>query len=480
MLDPGETADISVRIKNFGDQTATNVSGTLRTSSPDITINDNYGYWGTIAPSDSVENTANPFNVTANGSSSAGTVVDFELEVTDTDRYTDTLYFSIIIGGEGFDYVTHDCGNVKLSVTRYGTFGYMSAFAPNPGDGFCYPTTSNSHLFIGTFAAGNSAAYCVDRFFKGGTDDDDWHTTGIPDGMVRMFEPGPDDWDEYATAHFDDAGHASPQGLVVEHHSWAWDDVNANDFVIVKFILRNEGSTTLSNLYAATFMDWDVGTATSNQGSSEAARNLTWIYQNTPYVGVAILDPPRTTTAANLSLVSHKVYVYPLNGLPDSVMIQFMDGTIQQPSTDTIYDWSACNSSGPFTLAPTDTFTAAFAILGGDNLSDLQENADTAYNRYWGNIGTEEWSTASLANISLYPAISHGKAFTIAYSMSVETPVRVKVYNTVGQLLKEQDFGRISGAGELKLNISHFAQGVYFAQIEYGNTKQTSKIIWLK
>ncbi len=161
-------------------------------------------------------------------------------------------------------------------------------------------------------------------------------------------------------------------------------------------------------------------------------------------------------------------------------MIKFMDGTIQQTTTDTIYDWSACNSSGPFTLAPTDTFTAAFAILGGDNLSDLQENADTAYNRYWGNIGTEEWNTASLANISLYPAISHGKAYTIAYSMSVETPVHVKVYNAVGQLLKEQDFGRISGAGELKLDISHFAQGVYFAQIEYGNTKQTSKIIWLK
>jgi len=481
ILDPGETADITVLLKNFGTQSGINVSGTLFSSASGVTINDNAGFWGTIAPSDSAENTADPFNVTVSSAVTMGTVVDFTLIVTANGGYLDTLGFSIVVGGEGLDYVTHDCGNVKFSVTRYGSLGYMSAFAPNPGDGFCYPATSLSHLFIGTLAVGRSSAYCLDRYFKGGTCDDDWQTTGIPDGGARMYEPGPYDWDEYATARFDDAGHPSGCGLVCEQWSWAWDDATANDFVIVRFNLRNEGSVTLSNLYAALFMDWDVGTATSNQGASDASRNLTWVYQSTPYVGVAILDPPRTTPAANLSMVSHLDYVYPLNGLPDSMMIKFMDGTISLPTTDTIYDWTACNSSGPFALAPSDTFVAAFAVLGGDNLTDLQNNADTAYNRYWGTIGTEEHKEETvLLNMMITPSITRDGNFTLSYNLRAEVPVTMKVYNTLGQMVQERNFGMCTGIGNEVFDLKAHAQGVYFVQVEAGNTKTTTKIILCK
>lgn len=410
-----------------------------------------------------------------------GSVANFTLIVSATGGYQDTLDFSLVIGGEGLDYVTHNCGNVKFSVTRYGSLGYMSAFAPNPGDGFCYPITSTSHLFIGTLAVGRSSAYCLDRYFKGGTCDDDWQTTTSPNGDARMFEPGPFDWDEYATARYDDSGHSLGCGLVCEQKSWAWDDPTANDFVITLFNLRNEGSVTLSSLYAALFMDWDVGLATSNQGASDASRNLTWIYQSTPYVGVAILDPPRTTPAANLAMVSHLVYVYPLNGLPDSMMMKFMNGTITQPITDTVYDWTACNSIGPFTLAPSDTFVAAFAVLGGDNLGDLQANADTAYNRYWGIIGAEEETSHAVGvNFKVYPSISHGDGVMLSYSLTQELPVMLKVYNSLGQLVETRDYGRCSGSGTMPLNLKNYAQGVYFVQIEAGDRIEKTKLILCK
>lgn len=467
-------------VKNYGTITATNVSGNLVCSSSYITINDNYGYWGSIAPSDSVENTGDPFNVTLSSSCPMGTVLDFTLPITADGGYANTLDFSIVVGELGNDYVTHDCGNVMFSLTRYGALGYMSAFAPNPGDGFTYPIASASHLFYGTFAAANAETYCVDRFFKGGTCDDDWHTTGIPDGTIRMYEPGPENFDEYTTARYDDSGHPSAKGLVIEQTSWAWDDATANDFVITVFNIHNDGGTTINDLYAALFMDWDVGVSTSNQGSSEAARNLTWIYQNTPYVGVAILDPPRTTPAANLALVSHQNYVYPLNGLPDSIMMRFMDGTIQQPSTDIIYDWSACNSAGPFTLNQSDTVVVAFAVLGGDNLSNLQENADTAYNRYWGIIGVEETKITTIPAINIHPAISFGQKFSLAYRFTVEIPLQLKIYNTLGQLVEEKDYGLRNGTGEIAFDLKALSQGVYFAKVEAGNTTKTTKIIWLK
>jgi hypothetical protein len=157
-----------------------------------------------------------------------------------------------------------------------------------------------------------------------------------------------------------------------------------------------------------------------------------------------------------------------------------MDGTIQQPSTDTIYDWTACNSTGPFTLMPQDTLVIAFAVLGGDNLSDLQANADTAYNRYWQVIGAEETSNLSISSLSIYPAISSGSPYSLSYNLIRKQPLRLKIYNTLGQLVKERNYGLCHGAGEVSFDLKSFAQGVYFVKVEAGNTTNTTKIIWLR
>jgi len=447
-----------------------------------ITINDGSGYWGDIASGDSVENTGDPYNISVNVSTPVGTSIEFSLPITADGGYEDTLNFSLTVGTPGLDFATHDCGNVKFTVTRYGALGFMGSASGSPGVGFIYPISGPNHLYYGGFAAGNSASYCVDRYYEQNSQDDtDWNTTTSPDGMVRMYEPGPNNLDEYTTARYDDSGHPSPKGLVCEQYSWAWDDATANDFVIMKFVLRNEGTTTLSNVYAAVFMDWDIGSSpTSNQGSSETARNLTWMYYTTPFVGVEILDPPRSTPAANLALIDHATYVYPNGGLPDNIQIQFMDGSIVNPSSDRAYDWSTCNSVGPFTLTPGDTRVVAFAVLGGDNLNDLKANADTAYSRYY-SLGVKEvCSQMSALGVKLSPSISHNRPFTLQYSFAEETSVQVKIYDVLGRLVKNKNYGRLNGAGELSFSLRSFAQGVYFAKIEIGNKIQSSKIIWLK
>jgi hypothetical protein len=311
------------------------------------------------------------------------------------------------------------------------------------GEGFCYPISSSSQLYYGGWAAGNSASYVVDRYYEStDADDTDWETTASPDGMVRMYEPGPNNFDEYTTARYDDAGHPTPAGMVCDQYTWAWDDATANDFVIMKFVLINEGSSTLSDLYGAVFMDWDIGSSSSNYGSSEAARNLTWMYATTPYVGVATLDPPRdsATSNANLALIDHALYVYPYGGLPDNIQIQFMDGTIQNASSNRPYDWSTCNSAGPFTLDPDAAKVVAFAIVGGDNLTDLQANADTAYNRYWNWPGIEEeGGLASLPMKTLlgimYPNPGM-RVMNIRYQVAGVSDVSLCVYDAAGRLVR--------------------------------------------
>ncbi len=478
-LDPGETADLVVTLKNEGGQDAEGINSVLRESSTYITVNDSLASFGDIPVDSLKDNASNPYSVTADASTPIGTNVNFSIHVTGASGYSCDISFDLVIGTDGFDYVTHDCGNVKFSVTRYGALGYMSS-SGSPGDGFCYPKTSSSQLYYGSFCTGTDSTYVVDRYYEAGQDDTDWRTTTSPDGMVRLYEPGPLEFDEFTTARYDDSGHPSARSLVCEQYSWAWDESTADDFVIMKFMLTNDGTTTISDLYAAIIMDWDIGDFSSNQGGSEVLRNLTWMYEATPYVGVAILDPPRSVPAANLALIDHDIYVYPYGGLPDHVQIQFMDGTIQNASSDRPADWSTCTSAGPFTLEPAEVITAAFAILGGDNLSDLQANADTAFERYW-NEGIEQQSfSLTTTGIRLYPVISHARPYTIHYSLAQETPMQVKVYDAVGRLIEKRSYEHVSGTGEILLNLRSCAQGVYFVRIEAGEIMQTSKIIWLR
>ena len=479
ILDPGESGGIVCYIKNNGQEPATNTTGTLRTTDTYITISDSTTNYGTIAAGDSADNSGDPFQVSVSSSCPVGHQVSFDLYVVCAESSW-TRNFTLTIGEPGLDWVSHDCGNVKFTITRYGALGFMESDQIN-GDGFYYPISGANHLFYGGFAVGTDANYVVDRYYESGSDDTDWETTTSPDGMVRMQEPGPDNRDEYATAIYDDSNHPSPKGLVCEQYSWAWDDPTANDFVIMKFVLRNEGSTTINNLYAAVFMDWDIGNSSNNQGSSEAARNLTWMYESTPYVGVEILDPPRSTPAANLALIDHAQYVYPYSGLPDNIQIQFMDGSIQNSSSDRPYDWSTCNSVGPFTLVPGGAVVVAFAVLGGDNLSDLQANADTAYNRYWNWPGVEEQKPkAGLKRLRLSPVIASHSPFTIDYNLMNETQLNVEVYDVTGRLIINKNYGRVRGSGNVQLGLEQTAQGIYFIKLQAGNYICVEKVVWLK
>lgn len=371
------------------------------------------------------------------------------------------------------DYATHDCGNVKLGITSYGMIG-------NPDAGFHYPQTSPDYLFCGSFVAGNGADYVVDRYYAS----EDWQEVS----SIVMYEPGPFS-DEYATATYSDSGYPTPKGFIIAQYSIAWSAPTAGDFVIMRFIMHNTGNESINNIYAAVFMDFDFSGGSSDQGSSDTTRNLTWMYYSTPYCGVAILEPRRDIPAANLALIDPAVYVYPYGDLPDNIKIKFMDGTIQNPSSNRPYDWSTCNSAGPFTIAPGDSAVAAFAIIGGDNLNDLKVNADTAYNRYWQVYGIKEISSGSPiknSGLLVYPNPFREK-LAIRYRDVTETEreISLKIYSATGRLIKKlnkltiKPFNHIIWYGDDYLG-RKVPAGVYFVRFKAGDYKKVEMVILLR
>jgi hypothetical protein len=97
VLDPGETCDLVVTIENEGGATASSVTSTLMCASPYITINDASGNYGTINPGNQANNSSDPYNVTASGTTPTGTMVNFQVELV-SGVYCDTVDFDLVVG----------------------------------------------------------------------------------------------------------------------------------------------------------------------------------------------------------------------------------------------------------------------------------------------------------------------------------------------------------------------------------------------
>ncbi|MGB3479605.1 MAG: C25 family cysteine peptidase [bacterium] len=97
VLDPGETADLFITIKNQGNCTAESVTAWISCSSPYIVINDGGGYFGSIEHDSIADNAADPFNLTASGSTPIGTEAYIE-GILYAGSFIDTLNFTIQIG----------------------------------------------------------------------------------------------------------------------------------------------------------------------------------------------------------------------------------------------------------------------------------------------------------------------------------------------------------------------------------------------
>jgi hypothetical protein len=96
-MDPGETVDLITLVRNYG-TAASNVSGTLTSSDPYITIHNGSSAFGNIASGDTASNTSDPFSVEAASGAPTGHMADFMLVADAQGGTSDTSYFSVCIG----------------------------------------------------------------------------------------------------------------------------------------------------------------------------------------------------------------------------------------------------------------------------------------------------------------------------------------------------------------------------------------------
>jgi len=97
IIDPGETANFTVTLRNRGHEPFDSSRAVLRVASPYISIIDSLSLYPPINPNDTVNNLIDRFVITADGSAPIGAVADFALELT-SPQGADTFSFSLVIG----------------------------------------------------------------------------------------------------------------------------------------------------------------------------------------------------------------------------------------------------------------------------------------------------------------------------------------------------------------------------------------------
>jgi hypothetical protein len=99
LLEPGESAELTVTLKNTGSADAVNISGVLSEYDTYVSISDANGTFGLLDALTGVgDNAGDVFVIAADGSCPMGYAMEFTLDITADGGFTKTLYFEFTVG----------------------------------------------------------------------------------------------------------------------------------------------------------------------------------------------------------------------------------------------------------------------------------------------------------------------------------------------------------------------------------------------
>jgi subtilisin family serine protease len=479
-LDPGESADLILSLLNNGSSTA-DVQVTL--TSGDAAVQVTQGSWNfsQFAEGEIVANQSAPFQVYVQPWSYENYQVELTFTVQSENYYTASLTQSIWIAPTFAD---HDTGNVILTMTDFGAFGYYNYMHDEyNGSGFRFPREGTNALYLGSFMAGVS----VDRISDCAYGDAfpnyrfDWQAT---DGGELTIFPGTSA-DQEGVAVYQDSRAPDPNrvGLEVTQHSYAWADPPNDDFIVLSFTLQNISGGTLDDLYAGLYMDWDLMDLYDNEADWDADNALGYVFNaqplapNTRYYGTTLLSH----SPASYRVINDQVVPFQ-SSITDTLKYEFMSSGFVVTSSSGPSDQATLLSAGPFSLNDGENLEVVFAVLGGEDLSDLQENATAAKN-VWNAIqiqASPAESVSSLRITGVFPRPAND-ALRIRFTTPGAGEVVFSVIDPLGRS-RQVHRGWYASAGSYTVSLNRWraASGVYFLRARSPFGESLEKILWLK
>lgn len=475
--DPGDTINMFVRLQNTG-ISIDNVAAVISTDDPYTTISSDSAYYGYI-PENDTSIVADYYVISFSDDTPIGHDVVFNLDITGDGGYEVVRYVSLTVGQLAEAAIAdHDIGQARFTVSNFGQYGLALTGINTIWDGQGFKLTPNGAnlLFEGALLIGDGPT----RVSNGARDEnqnlgDDFNA--VTD--IELAEPGPNADQEYHTS-FNDQNAAEPLNVMVSQTSFAYADPPDNEYIITEYSIMNTGADPLTGVLVAHFEDWDMPWNTaSDMVNFDRGRNLGYQYNGSNYRGQQVLTD---SGVYSFRALDNAVDVYPpMFTLEDKW--SYMNAGIEDTAITSPRDCSIMITTGPYDIDPGQSVVAAFSIVGGTSLADMQANGDAAIARYAAMTSIDDDFVNLPGEFSLsqnYPNPFNART-TISFSISSPGQVNLVAYDLLGRKVATLvDRQMEAGSHSAVWDCSELSSGIYFYRLTSGDKSEVRKMTLIK
>ena len=471
----GDTIRVFFDIKNFLAPAAGLVLS-LSTGNPHVQIIDseiNIGSLGTLETKSSI----GPFRVFVRSNASDNEEVQFKVSYNSNGgNYKDFELFNITVS---LDYLNIEVNKVSSTVTSNGRIGYSSPDAVN-GLGFVYK--GQPLLYEASLMIGNSPARVSNntRNDSGGSDEHFLKRTRVSrvENSDAVFE---------GRSEFDDSLNPEFLNIHVRHRQIAFTEAPDDKYIIAEYEVFNENPTALEGVYVGLFSDWDIDENSRDITAYDEVSRMGYVFGKTAgskYAGVKLL---KSVTPPAYYPLSYQVTGDPLEtggGFSLAEKYQTLSSGIKASglggSPANGYDVMFVLGSGPYNIPAKGSVKVAFALIGGDNLQDIQASAAAAETKYISLLNPEPLPADGFSLKQNYPNPAMNST-TIEFSIPAENVTSISLFNSLGKKVKDVLNENLrEGSYRLDLDVSDLKSGMYVCRMNYGNQQLSIKMLVAK
>ncbi|MGB3616733.1 MAG: S8 family serine peptidase, partial [Catalinimonas sp.] len=294
---PGDTVSVLGFVENLLDPIDV-VGVKIRAASPFVTFLTDTATLGPLQSGEVQANDAEPFRMVVQSFTPMWHREGFQITLTyaGTDGEPIVRKFTFF-ATMNQDYVDLHANEVRTTITSQGNIGFNDTRNMRQGIGFEYGSPARNILReAGLMVARDPVRVsdCV-RNNRWSYDRDFARGTTV---RLRLKEEG---HQEAYTTFADDPGNAGHAGVSIAQRSYAWADESLNRMVLHEYRVTNTSGEDFDSLMVGLFVDWNVGTATSNVAHWDAERRLAYVVDETnqtAVAGTALISPQEVTVHA--------------------------------------------------------------------------------------------------------------------------------------------------------------------------------------
>jgi serine protease len=472
-----DTVNVSGTFLNYLSPTTASCVATISTTSPYITLLSPTNFSvGALATLGQINNNTNPFKLKINAGAPLNSLVEITVTITD-GSYSSSETFAFYVN---LDFMHITVNDVWTTVSSNGRIGYRDVNQLN-GYGFLY-MNSLQFLYEGGFMLGDSPTRVSDMFRNNGvTPDQDNNIVG----SVRRESDSPaSDFDVYCV--FNDSNATSIIGLSTKHKVFAYTAAGHRKYIIHEYSIKNNSADTVTDLYASIIADWDVQNYTENKVNQDLSNKIGYAYNtsgadyyagikvltSTPFVhyGVDIISGGGggvDVTAGAPAFEAAEKYTVMSTNRPTAGAASALGNDVMNAV-----------STGPLTVLSGDSVKVAFALIAGNDLSDLltsAANAQTKYNDLVSSIKPAD--NGNVTFLSAYPNPSSGKT-TVNFVLDKTAAVTLYLTDNIGRQVAQLQNGMLSaGNHAIDFNTTSLDEGIYFATLSVNQSKTVIKVM---